>query len=75
MYVKEEAEHEREKEARSLKEARVEDRESSRQTKGETWQGGRERLNPYEMAGRVGWKKYINRLGATTESYLSRPFG
>ncbi len=75
MCVKEEAEHEREKEARSFIEARVEDRESSRQTKGETGEGGRERLNPYEMAGRVGWEKYINRVGAVGNSYLSRPFG
>jgi hypothetical protein len=24
---------------------------------------GRETLNPYEMAERVGWQKYINRVG------------
>ncbi len=55
--------------------ARAEDRDGSRQTKGERGEGGRERLNPYEMAGRVGREKYINGRGGTGDSYLSRPFG
>ncbi len=38
-------------------------------------EGGRERLNPYEMAGRVGWEQYISRVGERAKSYLSRPFG
>jgi hypothetical protein len=45
MCVNEEAcprRQEREKEARSFTEARVEDRDGNRQTKGETGEGGRE---------------------------------
>ncbi len=78
MRVNEEAgprRHEREKEARSFTEAQVEDRDGSRQTKGETGEGGKEGLNPYGMAGRVGWEQYIKRVGASAEAYLSRPFG
>ncbi len=55
--------------------ARAEDRDGSRQTKGERGEGGRERLNPYEMAGRVGREKYIKGRGEMVDSYLSRPFG
>ncbi len=38
-------------------------------------EGGRERLNPYGMAGRVGWEQYIKRVGTSARIYLSRPFG
>ncbi len=38
-------------------------------------EGGRDGLNPYGMAGRVGWERYIKGVGASAEAYLSRPFG